>query len=106
MDIGKTSRNKDLLINFLTGLTSRYAFTSHVGVRSTAQKVSDELFSNCLISVSVRDSNAFIKDIHIFVRVYHIWENSLILSRTLFTTLKSVLLLISFASFDLIILIF
>jgi len=40
---------------FVIGLirTSIQTFTSHVGIGSAAQKAVDDLFSNCLISVTV-----------------------------------------------------
>jgi len=59
MDLGKTPRDDDLLTIFVIGLirTSR-----HVGIRSTAQKALDDMFSNCLISVSVKSSNVSIMD--------------------------------------------
>jgi len=44
---------------------SRQSFTSHVGIESTestAQKALDYLFSNSLISVSVKGSNASMVD--------------------------------------------
>ena len=62
MDIGKTPRDNDLLTIFVIGLirTSRQYFTSHIGIGSTAQKTLDDLFSNYLISVSVKGSNVSI----------------------------------------------
>ena len=56
MDLGKTPSDNDLLIIFVIGLirTSRQSFTSHVGIGSTAQKALGDLFSNCLISLSVK----------------------------------------------------
>ena len=47
MDIGKISRDKDLLAIFVIGLigTSRQSVTSDVGIWSTAQKALDDLFS-------------------------------------------------------------
>jgi len=50
----------DVLTIFVIGFirTSRQSFTSYVGMGSTAQKVLDDLFSNCLISVFVKGLNA------------------------------------------------
>ena len=50
MDLGKIPRDNDLLIIFVIGLirTSRQYFTSHVSIRSTAQKPLDDLFFNVL----------------------------------------------------------
>jgi len=86
MDLGKTHRDNDLLTIFVIGLirTSRQSFKSHIGIGSTAQKALDDLFSNCLISVSVKGSNVSIMDMqdssingHIFIRVYIIWKDNL-----------------------------
>jgi len=64
MDLGKTPRDNDLLTIFLTELirTSILSFTRHVGIGSAALKALDDLFSNCLISVSVKGSNVSIMD--------------------------------------------
>jgi len=64
MDLWKTLSDNDLLTIFVIGLirTSRQSFTSHVGIGSTAQKTLDDLFSNCPISVSLKDSNVSILD--------------------------------------------
>ena len=55
MDLGKTLRDNDLLTIFVIELirTSRQSFTSYIGIGPTAQKALDDIFSNCLISVSV-----------------------------------------------------
>jgi len=64
MDLGKTSRDNDLLTIFVIEFirTFRHSLTSHVGIRSTAQKALDDFFSNCLISVSVKGWNVSIMD--------------------------------------------
>jgi len=72
MDLGKTSRNNYLITIFVTGLirilgfnedlTSLCAFNGSMCTRSAGQKTLDDLFSNCLISVSVRGSNVSIMD--------------------------------------------
>ena len=49
MDLGKTTRDNDLLIIFVIGL-----IRSNVGIGSTAKKALDDLFSNCLIRVSIK----------------------------------------------------
>ena len=58
------TRDNDLLTIFVIGFirTSRQSFTSYVGIGSTAQKALDDLFSNCLISVSLKGSNVSIMD--------------------------------------------
>ena len=55
IDLRETPRDNYLFTTFVIGLirTSIQSFTSHVGIGSTAQKALDDLFSNCLISVSV-----------------------------------------------------
>jgi len=64
MDLLKQPRDNDLLTIFVIELirTSRQSFTSHVGIGSTAQKALDDIFSNCLISVSIKRSNVSIMD--------------------------------------------
>ena len=64
VDLGKTPRDNELLTIFVTELIRTYtqSFTSHVGKGSTAQKALDDIFSNCLISVSVKGSNVSIMD--------------------------------------------
>ena len=64
MVLGKPPKDNDLLTVFVIGLirTSRQSFTSHVGIGSTAQKALDDLFSNYLLSVSVKGSNVSIMD--------------------------------------------
>jgi len=64
MDLGKRSRDNDLLTIFVIQLirTFRHSFTSHVGIGSTGQKALDDIFSNCLISVFVKRSNVSIMD--------------------------------------------
>jgi len=64
MDLGKTPRDNDVLTIFVTELirTSILSCTSHVGIGSAAQKALDDLFSNCLIFVSVKGSNVSIMD--------------------------------------------
>jgi len=52
MYLGETPRDNGLLTVFVIGL-----ITSQVGIGSTSQKALDDLFSNCLISVSVKGSN-------------------------------------------------
>ena len=64
--LGQTPRDNELLTILVNGLirTSRQSFTSHVDIESTAQKALDDLFSNCLASVSVKGSNVYIMDMH------------------------------------------
>ena len=64
MDLGKTPRDNDVLTTFVIGLmrTSRHSSTTHIGIRSTGQKTLYNLYSNCLISDSVRDSNVSINN--------------------------------------------
>ena len=64
MDLGKTTRDNDLLTIFVIGLirTLRQSFTSHVGKESIAQKALDNFLSNGLISVSLKGSNVSIMD--------------------------------------------
>jgi len=77
MDLGKTSsRNNDLLTVFVIGFfrTSRQFFASHVDIGSTVQIALDELYNNCLISVSIKGSNASTKEI----QEYHVisWKGT------------------------------
>ena len=67
VDLGKTPRDNDFLTTFVIGLikTSRQYFRSHVGIGSTAQTALDDLFSNCLISVTVKGPNVSIIDIQV-----------------------------------------
>jgi len=64
MNLGKTPRDNDLLTILVIGLirTSRQSFTGHLGIGSTAPKALDDIFSNCLISVSAKDTNISIMD--------------------------------------------
>jgi len=59
MDLGETPRYNDLYTIFVIVLIriSRHFFTSHVAIVSIAQKALYDLFSNCLISDSVKGLN-------------------------------------------------
>ena len=73
VNLEKTPRDNDLLTMFVIGLIirSRQSFTSHVGIGSSAQKALDDLYSNCLISVSVKDSNIYIMEMQALLPMAH-----------------------------------
>ena len=64
LDFGKTPRDNDILTIFGLIRTSRHSSTSHVGIGSTGQKALDDVYSDCLISVSVRDLKVSIINMH------------------------------------------
>ena len=67
VDSGNTPDGNYVLTTFKIGpgRMSWHSLANHVGMGSASQKAVEDLFSSCLISLTVKGSKVFVMEVHI-----------------------------------------